>query len=277
MISQPLKKDKDKKFRRFFFHVTRFFVHRFTSYSLKGYGIHSPFVFNLLTNVINDHEVDNSLKDVSVWHKSLYKNTRSIDSGEFGAGSVTGNSGHRKIKNIAMNSSVKPKYGKLLFRLVRHFSFSSALELGTGLGISTAYIWNAVPDINLTSVEGATEKILFAKKEFISKSWGPVGFVQMEFDDFIQNFEIVSHPFLAFIDGNHHYQATMNYFNKIASQCQSDSLLIFDDIHWSREMERAWNEICIDDRVSLSIDLFSMGLIFFRKGFEKSHYKINFF
>ena len=277
MISQPIKKDKNKKLQKFFFQGSRFFVHRFTSQSIKGFGVHSPFVFNLLTNVINDRKFDLSLEEVSIWHKSLYKNRKQIDSGTYGAGSALGNSGYRTIREVAINSSIRLIYGKLLYRLVKHFGFSSALELGTGIGISTAYIRNAASDIKLTSLEGAKEKLQFAKEEFVTKDWNPVTFINIDFDSFLQNFEVVSHPFLAFIDGNHHYQPTMNYFNKIASQCRSDSLLIFDDIHWSRGMEKAWNDICKDDRVSLSIDLFSMGLIFFRKGMGKQHYRFNYF
>lgn len=272
--SKPVKGEKNIKLRRFIFQLNRFVVHRFTSYSKKGHGIHSPFVFNLVTNVFNVRDADHSLKEVQLWHRALYKNRQLIDPGAYGAGSVTGNSGQKTIREIAIKSSIKPGYGKLLFRLVKHFGINSALELGTGLGISTAYILNASPSINFTSIEGSREKFLFAVKEFQSKEWVSVHFINAEFDNFLKNFEIVSHPFLAFIDGNHRYEPTIKYFHQIADQCRDNSLLIFDDIHWSREMEMAWDEICRDERVSLSIDLFSMGLIFFRKGMGKLHYKI---
>ncbi len=73
---------------------------------------------------------------------------------------------------------------------------------------------------------------------------------------------------LAFIDGNHRLMPTLHYFDLIKPRISMDGLIIFDDIHWSREMEMAWNKIKADPKVTLSIDLFFLGIVFFREAFK---------
>jgi predicted O-methyltransferase YrrM len=82
---------------------------------------------------------------------------------------------------------------------------------------------------------------------------------------------------LAFIDGNHRKKPTLEYFQKIKEKTNDLSCIIFDDIHWSREMEEAWEEIKKDPQVRVSIDLFFLGIVFFRRAFlEKQDFVIRF-
>ncbi len=254
----------------------KYFIHRLKAYSYKGFGIHSPFVFKLLREVFKDSSPDKALKEVQCWHWSLRGRRDLIETGNYGAGPVSGRGGRRKVRDIVSGTGISPRVGKFLFHLVGYSRCASILELGTGLGISTAYLRNAPSTAEITSVEGSEDKVQFAEEEFNSRSWKPVKFVSMDFDKFLETFHVPKHPFMAFIDGNHLYAPTIRYFQRLSGLCREDSLLVFDDIHWSEEMEQAWNEICLDENVSISIDLFSMGLVFFRKGMHKQHYRINF-
>lgn len=79
---------------------------------------------------------------------------------------------------------------------------------------------------------------------------------------------------LIYFDGNHQKEATLNYFNKLLPLAHNNSVFIFDDIHWSKGMEEAWEEIKAHPRVRVSIDSFFWGLIFFREEQEKEHFTL---
>ncbi|MBK9358768.1 MAG: class I SAM-dependent methyltransferase [Bacteroidales bacterium] len=80
----------------------------------------------------------------------------------------------------------------------------------------------------------------------------------------------------AFIDGNHTKEATLRYFGQLVKHAGNNSVYIFHDIHWSAEMEQAWNEIKNHEKVIITIDLFHMGLVFFRKELSRQHFIIRF-
>jgi hypothetical protein len=75
----------------------------------------------------------------------------------------------------------------------------------------------------------------------------------------------------ALLDANHTYRSTMEYYELILPKIQSTTILAIGDIHWSREMERAWEEIKSFPEVALSIDFFECGILFFRYPGTKSH------
>jgi predicted O-methyltransferase YrrM len=82
---------------------------------------------------------------------------------------------------------------------------------------------------------------------------------------------------LVFVDGNHRKNATLEYFDFFLSKRTNNSIFIFDDIHWSVEMEEAWKLIQQHDSVTMTIDLFFIGLVLFRKDFKvKQHFSIRF-
>jgi predicted O-methyltransferase YrrM len=256
--------------------VFKYLKYRIFASGHKGYGIHSPFVFELITKAFNKNTIYPELKEVQHWHKSLRKNKVKIDTGNFGAGSHTGRSGYRRISDIVRNSGISPKFGRVLFQLTNHFKFKSILELGTGIGISTAYLRLASRNCEFISIEGSESKSDFAGKEFKKNNWHEVRFVVGEFDSFLKDFSPSSHPFMAFIDGNHSYEPTLRYFNCLLKFCREDSVIVIDDIHWSDEMEKAWFMMRGHEKVSLSLDLYFMGIIFFRKGIHKQDLVINF-
>ncbi|MCC7526845.1 MAG: SAM-dependent methyltransferase, partial [Chitinophagaceae bacterium] len=78
-------------------------------------------------------------------------------------------------------------------------------------------------------------------------------------------------------DGNHRKEPTLAYFNQLMRHAGNNSLFIFDDIHWSAEMEEAWRDIQLHPAVTCSIDLFFIGIVFFTPDIkEKQHFTIRF-
>ena len=80
---------------------------------------------------------------------------------------------------------------------------------------------------------------------------------------------------LVYFDGNHSKKATLDYFEALLPTISNDSVWIFDDIHWSADMEEAWEIIKKHPKVSVTIDTFQWGIVFFRAEQEKEHFIIN--
>jgi predicted O-methyltransferase YrrM len=243
----------------------------------RGYGTHSPFVYDFIKNVLNDRTAYPEYQQVEGLRKKLLADNTPVPFKEFGAGSK--NSGlSRSVSSIVRRSAKNAKYGQLLFRIVRRHQPHYVLELGTSLGISTAYLAAADKSSVVVTGEGNDAVADLARRNLSSLDLGDVRVVTGHFDNTLP--EMISqlpHVDLAFVDGNHRRQPTLNYFRELLKKSGPDSIIIFDDIHWSREMETAWAEIRRHESVRLSIDLFFLGIIFFRPEFRTSqHFTIRF-
>lgn len=237
----------------------------------NAHGIHSPFVFSLYNEVIHKKGSYYVFDQIEQLRRKLLASQKVIDVTDLGAG----RSGKRTVYEIAGRSAKSKKYCELLFRIVNHFKPGSILELGTSLGISTAYLASANPNAKVITIEGCPNTAAEAKKNFESLGLKNIESVVGNFDDVLP--AILARPQtpdsrLIFIDGNHRKEPTLNYFTQCLSQANSDSIFIFDDIHWSAEMEEAWEEIKAHPKVTVTIDLFFLGLVFFRKEQVKENF-----
>ncbi|MEO5996342.1 MAG: class I SAM-dependent methyltransferase [Chitinophagaceae bacterium] len=250
----------------------------FTSSNGKGHGIHSPFVFDFVQHVLNDNRYFNSYQIVESLRKQMKQDDRLLEVLDMGAGSVISASRQRKISDIS-RSAVKPKkFGQLLFRIVNYYRPRSIIELGTSLGISTSYLALANPEGSLISLEGASEVAAIARYNFEKLVIQNIRLKEGNFDvtlpKALGSFDTLD---FAFVDGNHRKEPTLRYFYSFLNKINNTSILIFDDIHWSAEMEEAWELIKAHSMVTLSIDLFFIGIVFFRNDFKiKQHFIINF-
>ncbi len=259
------------------FSAKSFVNYFFTAHHRKGYGIHSPFLFELITKGLNTKLNKKTNSQIEPLRKQLLKSKTVIEVNDFGAGSKTMKSSQRTIAQIAKTSLTKKKYANLLSKLVLYFSSQSEhnlkiLELGSSLGITTLYL-SSYDKSEVFTVEGSASIGKIAKANFEKINAKNIHLLISEFsealNDFINqklNFDIV------FIDGNHRYEATLNYFEKIKLLSHNDTVLIFDDIHWSKEMQQAWQEIYTDNSVTLSLDIFQFGILFFKKELSKQHF-----
>lgn len=241
-----------------------------------GHGIHSPFVYDLYTRCIESKTNDDIFFQIEALRKELFKD-RSLIKENYGAGSKGINIHNNTIGAIAKHASTPLYFGKLLFRLANYFKPSTILELGTSLGISTSYLASGYPKSKVISIEGNSQLSKLAKENLNKLGLTNVTLIDGDFD--IKLPEILSKTEklgLVFVDGNHTEQATLNYFYLLSKKADNDTLIIFDDIRWSKGMESAWRNICNDNNVSISIDLYNCGLVFFRKGLAKQHFKLRY-
>lgn len=244
----------------------------------KGHGVHSPFVFDFIIHVLNDKKKYAPYQKIERERKQLLANDSSIEVEDFGAGSAVIPFKIRRIKDIAGSSLKKKKYAQLLFRIAKYYQPKNIVELGTSFGISTSYLAAANPQSRVTTFEGAKNIADIALKNFQKLGLTNIQLKQGSFDKTLNPFiETSQNVDFLFIDGNHRKESTLAYFRLFLKKSSTDSIFIFDDIHWSLEMEEAWKLIQQDDSVTLTIDLFFVGLVFFKPDFKvKQHFTVRF-
>ncbi|MFT5184141.1 MAG: putative O-methyltransferase YrrM [Flavobacteriales bacterium] len=239
----------------------------------KGrHGTHSPFVYELIEQVLDnkrqfyDFEVIEDIRDELLDDASVLEVT------DFGAGSRKMKGPLRKKSSIARYSTKPSNQAQTLFRLVNWLQPKTILELGTSLGLTTLYLHKATPSANCITLEGCPETANEASKLFERLS----AKIDLRVGPFEQTLPTaladLGNIDLAFIDGDHRGEATLKYFEQIYPSCSSKSCLVFDDIHWSPDMQDAWEKLVADERVFLSIDLFYFGLVFFDSERKKEHF-----
>lgn len=244
----------------------------------KGHGVHSPFVFDFIKLVKNDSKEYACYKPIEALRKQLLADKEFIEVEDFGAGSAVIKTSKRRVDKMAASSLKPKKFAQLLFRIVQFYQPKIILELGTSFGISSAYLASARNESKLYTMEGAASIASIARRNFDSLSLTNVEIIEGDFSQtlkpILQELPVID---LAFIDGNHRKQPTLQYFNQLLRKSNEYTILIFDDIHWSKEMEEAWEEIKAAADVTLSIDLFFIGIIFLKKDFKvKQHFSIRF-
>lgn len=244
----------------------------------KGHGTHSPFVYEFITKVLRDKKHYDAYDKIENLRQQLLDDSRLLSVEDFGAGSGLGKTSQRSIQSIVRNTAKSKKYGQLLYRIVQFYRPQTILELGTSLGISTSYLALSQPGSKIITAEGAKEIAEVALQNFNKLSLNNIELVEGNFDDILETIlGKLSSVDLAFIDGNHRQEPTERYFHQILSKTHNDSILIFDDIHWSLEMEQAWMNIKNHPTVRCSIDLFFLGIVIFRHEFiEKKHFLIRY-
>jgi predicted O-methyltransferase YrrM len=244
----------------------------------KGHGLHSPFVFEFITQVLNDKREFDCFRYIESIRQQLKEDNAEINVPDFGAGSRMQLNNKRKISSIARSSLKPKKFSRLLFRIVHYYKPASIIELGTSLGITTSYLAFANPAAQIITMEGAPEVAYIAQKNFNRLGLSNIQVAEGNFDETLPSvIRQLSTVNFAFIDGNHRKQPTLDYFNQLINLATQSTILIFDDIHWSKEMEEAWNEIKQHSSVTLTIDLFFIGIVFFRaEQIIKQHFTIRF-
>ncbi len=267
--------------------IFKYIQHLFYRKHRHGHGIHSPYLFEFVNGVVfNGDRVDVPVT-IQRAHADLRKDTSFIPAAEekilWGAQSKVDSNKVRTIQSFVRKSSVKQTQGALLFRIAQWLNPEMILELGTGLGVSTIYLASGLAEaspqdpgyFNVHTIEGDPARALFSQELF--KRLGLIG-VKVHKGDADSKVEelatLLPGRFLAFVDANHKYEPTLRYLRILISATGEESVIIMDDIYWSKGMCRAWNEVISWPEVRLSLDLFHMGILLLRKDLNKSHLKI---
>jgi predicted O-methyltransferase YrrM len=242
------------------------------------HGIHSPFVYQFVKEVIYSKKDDSSLfTEIEAIREKLKKDRSILINEDYGAGSLSIFK-RKTIGQFAKSSSKSKKYAKLLYRLAKWHKPAYALELGTALGISSFYQSLAFGDnTHFISLEGNRQLV-----EITNKNKKALGLKHPEIlvGNFNETLQMVldNWPNLdwVFFDGNHQKEATLKYFEMCLEKASKTAIFIFDDINWSAEMQTAWEDIKQNNNVYLTVDLFFMGLVFLQKRPQKEHFVVRF-
>lgn len=243
--------------------------------SKNEHAVHSPFVFSLVTKCFYDKKPKPEYSILKEYRTSLLKNKNTIEVTDFGAGSKVFKSNTREISKIAKTAGITRKRAELLLRIVNYFQPSTVLEIGTSLGLATSALALGNPKTKITTLEGCLETANQCQLQLQKFNCNNVDLVVAEFSEYFKT----SNPRpqtqdLIYFDGNHQKRATLDYFELLLPTISNESVWIFDDIHWSSEMEEAWEIIKKHPKVTVTIDTFQWGLVFFRKEQEKEHFVI---
>ena len=209
--------------------------------------------------------------------KEIRRNREVITITDLGAGSKVNASRQRSIGDIARNSQKPARFGRLLFRLIQHFQAHTVIDLGTSLGLTTAYMAKA-PSVGLVlSFEGCPQTADIARQNFEQLGIRNTKVVVGNLDETLAPCIADSAPVdFVFFDANHRYDPTVSYFETCLTNIHNDTVFVFDDIHWSDEMEQAWDYIKAHPSVRLTVDLFWVGLVFFRQEQPKQDFVLRF-
>ena len=251
----------------------RYLKYLFTSQNNSS--LHSPHVYEFVTNIVYQKTKNNSVREIKKLRSLLYSRNEYIFITDFGAGSTINKSKKRKIKDIAKNSSKNSKYGELLYRIVEFYKPKKILELGTSFGISTCYLAKGNTNSQIQTFEGCPSTAKIAQQNFKQLEIKNTDIIVGDFKKTLAK-NINTDIDLAFVDGNHNKQSTIEYFEVILKKSNNKTILVFDDIHWSSEMEQAWRYIKESKKTTVTIDLFFIGIVFLDKKLSKEDYIIRF-
>jgi predicted O-methyltransferase YrrM len=256
------------------FHIIKTYL-KFIYASKNEHGVHSPFVFSLVTKCFYDQKNYVAYSILKKYRNVLLQNKNTIEVTDFGAGSRVFKSNTRSIAKIAKTAGISSKRATLLYRIVNYFQPESILEIGTSLGLATSALSLGNDNATITTLEGCPTTSAVAQHHFGKFGFHNITSEVTEFSAYLKTtaFRPSTFDFIYF-DGNHSQKATLDYFELLLPTITNESVWIFDDIHWSADMEEAWEIIKNHPKVTVTIDTFQWGLIFFRKEQRKEHFVI---
>jgi predicted O-methyltransferase YrrM len=261
----------------FYYGAFKYLKYKLLSRHKKGHGIHSPFIFDLVSRVFRNKIDPRIVLTVETTRQKMIADRRSIKVHDLGSRSEFSGNTEKKVSYIARKSPVSSKYGAFLSNMATEFGRPFMLELGTSLGISTMYMAASCEDSLISTIEGSSEIAAIARQNFTDAGLSNITLLEGSFDEVLPRFAAAKvKPGLIFIDGNHRKEPVLKYFNDLAMISDSSTVIIIDDINYSKEMAEAWEEIKQNEKVSVTIDIFRMGILFFREGINHKDYIIRY-
>ena len=242
--------------------------------STNKHGVHSPFVYDLVTKCFNGKTNSSKIKAFNKIQKSIYSNQNSITITDYGKGSSVFKSNERIVSDIAKIAGISNKKSALLLRMVDYFNPQKILEIGTSVGLGTSVLSIGNPEAEIITLEGCKNTADVAKELFKTYLLNNIDLMVGNFNETLSAVLKNKQFDLIYFDGNHQKEPTMQYFNQSLKTVHNNSIFIFDDINWSPEMQQAWEEIKNHPKVTITINTFFWGMVFFRKEQKKQHFTI---
>ena len=246
---------------------------KFILSATNQHGVHSPFIYNFVTKCLYDKTKYSDYGLINNYRHKLKSSDKILQVIDHGEGSKSLNSTQRLVNRMVNVSSSSKKEAQLLYRLSQYFNLMTILELGTSLGVGTFALALSNKLTKVTSIEGCKNTSEFAQSNLNKLEVENVNFQIGEFSQVIPNLSQSSFDCIYF-DGHHNKNATIAYFEMLLPKADNNSVFIFDDIYWSKGMTEAWQYIKNHESVSVTVDCFHLGFVFFRKEQAKEHFKI---
>lgn len=248
------------------FHQIKHYIKHYFAAKRNGHGVHSPFAYELCEQVFYNHSHFYDFEELRKIRSTLVTNETELSIEDFGAGSKTFTSNKRKICELTKKGTSSTKQSETLYKLINFLKCQTSLELGTSIGMNTLYLADANKTGKVITIEGSKSLYEFASDLAKKNKTTNIEFVHSKFDEALpQMLQKINSLDLFYVDGNHTYEATLIYFNLALAKKNNSSVFVFDDIYWSEGMTKAWEEIKKNPSVTLSIDTFNFGLVFFRE------------
>ena len=253
--------------------IRRYLWHWLTA--VNEHSLHSPFLFNLYTKTIQRRAISEDFNAIEQVRQQLIHSKEKITVHQLGADSRVNNELVRHVSAIARKGITSAKINKLLFKLIRDFECKNIIELGTSFGINTMYMATN-SRVNVHSFEGCPNTAAIAQKNFDELGYSNIELIIGNINETLPQFihQSMDKIDLVFMDANHKLEPTFNYFNQLLKICHHQTIIIVDDIYWSAEMTNAWEKLKSHPQVTTSVDLYALGLLFFRPELEKAHYRL---
>lgn len=243
--------------------------------SKNRHGVHSPFVFELNEKVLNTRNKIPLEDEIEELRRKFLNDISLVDEINFGASKHPNSNTKKTISRIAKNSLKPKRQASFIARLAKFNKSHAIIELGTSLGISTAYIAAANSDAEIYSIDASPTAIKKATEVLTQLDLKNLTLIFSDFDQALLQLEIPKNGFdFVYIDGNHTLKATLKYFEFFSTKLSEHGLILFDDIYWSTEMKQAWKSIKRDPRTSLTIDFFHFGLVSLSSRFSKENFSL---
>ncbi|WP_299888544.1 O-methyltransferase [uncultured Lacinutrix sp.] len=246
---------------------------KFLIKSTNQHGVHSPFIYDLITKCFYDKKRYSTYSLLKEYKNHLLSINKTISVTDLGSGSRVFKTNERSVSRMVKKVGASKKETRLLYRLSHYFQFNNSLELGTSLGIATQAIHLGNTKNRITTIEGCPNISEFTKNKFKQFGIKNTTLLTGNFEEVIQKLTTNTYD-LIYFDGNHQKEATLNYFETLLPTASNNSIFIFDDIYWSKGMTEAWEVIKQHPKVTVTIDTFFWGIVFFRKEQAKEHFTI---
>jgi predicted O-methyltransferase YrrM len=227
-----------------------------------AYDLQSPFAYAFARETLDDRRWYYVFSEAEALRDTWKRDKRAIDTLDLGAG---GRGGRRKVADLARHSATPPLFCRWLFHIVRFVRPERMLEMGTSLGVSALYQSAAARSARFITLEGCPQTAGLARKTF-DRMHCPVDLRQGAFDDLLpEALADLERLDYLFLDGDHSRAGTLRYLEQCLRYTHNETVWVIADIHWSDEMEKAWKDIQAFPGVTMTVDLFGLGVVFFRR------------
>lgn len=257
-------------------HIVRQYLWHWLT-AVNDHSLQAPFIYDFYNRILKSKKSNEDAIAIENIRQELLKSKVEIEVESYGATSKVSNKASRPVSAIARHGITSAETSQLLNRIIKEYELKSIVELGTSFGLNTMYM--ALDKTRtVTSFEGCHNTLELAKENFKKLDYQNITTIEGNIDETLPAFlsQLDGPIDFAYLDANHRLEPTLNYFELLYAKAHQDSIFVIDDIHWSAEMSEAWKTIIADQRVTLSVDLFDIGIIFFRQELSKEHYRIRY-